>query len=315
MRERIASVLTDRLYKNPGLIALVIGIIVGLSGWEMSKLTINYNQLELIPQDLPSVLATQRMFNLAGGYGNLFIALRGKDISHMKQVADDLTAEIRKIPEVRSATCRQDVSFLRDHLAYYVDIDDLNEAFSLMRKKIRALTREKLGMKSGDTETEEELKKLVEKYQIVNSKFVDDEYHIDAAREMILIVIQAKGIPNDLHFSKKLLSDVSSVIEQYTKGNPHEAKLKEKYGDGLAPEATVTYGITGESQIAYDASPHMKNALKPTSIIAFTGILIYLIILIRRPIQIILLMTTLVMSIVITFGFTRITLGELNTVT
>jgi len=315
MRERITSVITDRLYKNPGLIALVIVIIVGLSGWQMSKLTINYNQLELIPQDLPSVLATQRMFNLAGGYGNLFIALRGKDLSHMKRVADDLTAEIKKIPEVRSATCRQDVSFLRDHLAYYVDIDDLNEAFSLMRKKIRALTREKLGMKSGDTETDEELKKLVEKYRNVNSKFVDDEYNIDAAREMILIVIQAKGIPNDLDFSKRLLSDVSSVIEQYNKGNPHEAKLKEKYGDGLAPEATVTYGITGEYKIAYDDSTQMKNALKPTSVVAFIGILIYLIIVFRRPMQIVLLMTTLVMSIVITFGFTRITLGELNTIT
>ena len=145
MKERIASVITDILYRNPGLIALVIVILVGLSGWQMSKLTINYNQLELIPQDLPSVLATKRMFNLAGGYGNLFIALRGKDVPHMKRVADDLTAEIKKIPEVRSATCRQDVSFLRDHLAYYIDIDDLNEAFSLMRKKIRALTREKLG--------------------------------------------------------------------------------------------------------------------------------------------------------------------------
>jgi predicted RND superfamily exporter protein len=62
MREQIASVITDRLYKNPGLIALVIVIMVGLSGWQMSKLAINYNQLELIPQDLPSVLATKRMF-------------------------------------------------------------------------------------------------------------------------------------------------------------------------------------------------------------------------------------------------------------
>ena len=315
MKERIASVITDILYKNPGLIALVIVILVGLSGWQMSKLTINYNQLELIPQDLPSVLATKRMFNLAGGYGNLFIALRGKDVPHMKRVADDLTAEIKKIPEVRSATCRQDVSFLRDHLAYYIDIDDLNEAFSLMRKKIRALTREKLGVKSGDTETDEELKKLVEKYRNVNSKFVDDEYNIDPAREMILIVIQANGIPNDLDFSKKLLSDVSSVIEQYNKGNPRGAKLKEKYGDGLAPEATITYGITGEYKIAYDDSTHMKDALKPTSIVAFAGILLYLIILLRRPMQIILLMTTLVMSIVMTFGFTRITLGELNTIT
>jgi hypothetical protein len=315
MREKIASAITDSLYKNPGLIALVIVIIVGLSAWQMSKLTINYNQLELIPQDLPSVLATKRMFKLAGGYGNLFIALRGKDIPHMKLVADDLTAEIRKIPEVRSATCRQDVSFLRDHLAYYIDIDDLNEAFRLMRKKIRALTREKLGMKSGDTETDEELKKLVEKYRNVNSKFVDDEYNIDPAREMILIVIQANGIPNDLDFSKKLLSDVSSVIEQYNQANPRGAKLKEKYGDGLAPEATITYGITGEYKIAYDDSTQMKNALKPTSIVAFAGILVSLIILLRRPMQIILLMTTLVMSIVITFGFTRITLGELNTIT
>jgi predicted RND superfamily exporter protein len=315
MKERIASVISDILYRNPGLIALVILILVGLSGWQMSKLAINYNQLELIPQNLPSVLATKRMFNLAGGYGNLFITLRGKDVPQMKRVADDLTAEIKKIPEVRSATCRQDVSFLRDHLAYYIDISDLNEAFRLMRKKIRALTREKLGVKSGDTETDEELKKLVEKYRNVNSKFVDDEYNIDPAREMILIVIQANGIPNDLDFSKKLLSDVSSVIEQYNKGNPRGAKLKEKYGEGLAPDATITYGITGEYKIAYDDSTHMKDALKPTSIVAFAGILLYLIILLRRPMQIILLMTTLVMSIVMTFGFTRITLGELNTIT
>jgi predicted RND superfamily exporter protein len=315
MRERIARAITDCLYKNPGLIALVTVVIVGLSGWQMSKLAINYNQLELIPQNLPSVLATKRMFNLAGGYGNLFITLRGNDVPQMKRVADDLTAEIKKIPEVRSATCRQDVSFLRDHLAYYIDISDLNEAFRLMRKKIRALTREKLGVKSGDTETDEELKKLVEKYRNVNSKFVDDEYNIDPAREMILIVIQANGIPNDLDFSKKLLSDVSSVIEQYNKGNPRGAKLKEKYGEGLAPDATITYGITGEYKIAYDDSTHMKDALKPTSIVAFAGILLYLIILLRRPMQIILLMTTLVMSIVMTFGFTRITLGELNTIT
>ena len=315
MRERIASAIADRLYKNPGLIALVIVILVGLSGWQMSKLTINYNQLELIPQDLPSVLATKRMFKLAGGYGNLFVALEGKDVSQMKRVADDLTAEIKKIPQVRSATCRQDVSFLRDHLAYYIDIDDLNEAFRLMRKKIRDLTREKLGMKSGDTETDEELKKLVEKYRNVNYKFVDDEYMIDPAREMLLIVIQANGIPNDLDFSKKLLSDVSSVIERYNRGNPRGAKLREKDGDGPAPEGTITYGMTGEYKIAYDDSTNMKNALAPTSFVAFAGVLIYLIFLFRRPTQIILLMTTLVMSIVMTFGFTRITLGELNTIT
>ena len=315
MRGRIASAITDRLSKNPGLIALVIAILVGLSAWQMSKLTINYNQLELIPQNLPSVLATKRMFTLAGGYGNLFIALRGKDVPHMKRVADDLTAEIRKLPEVRSATCRQDVGFLRDHLAYYIALDDLNEIYSLMRKKIRALTREKLGVKSDDAETDKELQKLVEKYQNVHSKFVDDEYNIDPSREMILIVITANGIPNDLDFSKKLLSDVSSVIERYNKGNPRGANLKEKYGDALAPGATVTYGITGEYKIAYDDSTQMKDALKPTSIVAFLGITLYLIILLRRPIQIILLMTTLVMSIVMTFGFTRVTLGELNTIT
>ena len=315
MRERIASAITDRLYKNPGLIAGVIVILFGLSCWQMFKLTINYNQLELIPQDLPSVLATKRMFKLAGGYGNLFVALRGKDVSLMKQVADDLTAEIRKIPAVRSATCRQDVGFLRDHLAYYIDTDDLNEGFGLMRRKIRAMTREKLGMKSADAETDEELRRLVEKYRNVNSKFVDDEYNIDPAREMILIVIQAKGIPNDLGFSKKLLSDVLSVIDQYNQQNPRGAKLKENEGNGPAPDAAITYGMTGEYKITYDDSTHMKNALKPTSFVAFTGILIYLIILFRRPMQIVLLMATLVMSIVMTFGFTKITLGELNSIT
>ena len=90
MRERIASAIADCLYKHPGLIVLVTVVLVGLSGWQMSKLTINYNQLELIPQDLPSVLATKRMFDLAGGYGNLFVALEGNLTEGL--VADARTA-------------------------------------------------------------------------------------------------------------------------------------------------------------------------------------------------------------------------------
>ncbi len=317
VREKIVNFLTEKLVKNPGTIAILILFIVGLSLLQTLRLTINYNQLELIPQNLPSVVATKQIAKLTGGYGNLFIALRGNDVKNMKKTADELSADLRKIPEVRAVTCRQDISFIRDHLAYFIEVDDLEEAFSLMRKKIRTMTREQLGAKSDDSETDTRLKELVDKYKNVNSKFVDDEYNIDSSKEMLLIVIDANGIPNDLDFSRKLLSNVDAVLKKFNDTNARGIKLREAYGDKQKPadKSEITFGITGEFKITFEDSMQMERAILPTSIVAFIGILLFLFFVLRRPSQVILLMITLVMSVIMTYGFAKITLGELNTIT
>ncbi len=317
LREKIVNFMTEKLVKNPGTIAIVILFIVGLSMWQTLRLTINYNQLELIPQNIPSVVATKQIAKLTGGYGNLFIALRGSDVPKMKKAADDITADLRIIPEVRQVSCRQDISFIRDHIAYFIDTTDLREAFKLTKKKIRTMIYKEMGAKEDDVETDNRLKELVEKYKNVNSKFVDDKYNIDSSKEMILIVIDANGIPNDLDFSRKLLDNVDKVLNKYSSSNKLGIKLKEAYGEKSKPDdkATITYGITGEFKITYEDSMQMERAIAPVSIVAFIGILLFLFIVLRRPSQVILLMITLVMSVIMTYGFAKITLGELNTIT
>lgn len=315
MRKKIVEHLTSAIINHPGKIALLVLLLVSLAGWKASQLHINYNQLELIPQDLPSVKATKRMAELAGGYGNLYIVLRSDNLGHMKQVADEITARLNEIPEVKKASCRQDVSFLRKHLAYLIDYEDLKEAYGLMRKKIRIMTRAKMGMKADSSEVDKELNRIVDKYRSINTRYVDDKYHVDPSKKLLMITISARGIPNDLDFSGKLLSDVQGVIDTYNKKNSHHAVLVEKYGGEIAKDATVTYGITGEYKITYEDSMQLQRALAPVSLIAFLGILFYLIIILRKPTQIVFLMSVLVLSLVITFGFTRITLGELNSIT
>lgn len=316
MKDKIARFISDRLIRYPGFIALVIIIVVGLSVWKMTQLTINYNQLELIPQDLPSVVATKKMFNLAGGYGNLYLALRGDDLDHMKKVANDLTARINDLPQVRDASCKQKhIDFMKKHVAYFMDLEDLEKIYDLFRKKIRSATREKMGLKSDSSDIDKQIEEIVGRYGNINLQHVDDKYNLDPKGEMILIVVDADGIPNNLDFSRKLLDDVNSIIEEYNRENPNNAVLKQKYGGEMAEGSTITYGITGEFKLAYQDSMHLKKALAPVSTVAFIGILFYLSLLLRRPSQIILIMLILVMSIFITFGFTKVALGELNVVT
>jgi predicted RND superfamily exporter protein len=316
LREKIVNFLTDVVYNNPVKIALIVLVVLGLSIWQFTRLTISYNQLELIPQDLPSVVATKQLEKLTGGYGNLFIVLRGNDVKQMKKTADVLCGELQKLPQVKTAVCKQDNTFIKDHLAYLIEPDDLEEAFSLIKKKIRSVTRKEMGMATDDTELDARLKELLDKYTGGTMVNLNDKYNIDAKNEMLLIVLDAKGIPNDLNFSKKLLGDVDGVIKKFNDSKAAGIKLVESDYLQKAPEdGKIKYGITGEYKITYEDSMTMERAILPTSIVAFFGIFIFLIIVLRRFSQMILLMSTLIISVIMTYCFARITLMELNTIT
>ena len=318
----IAKGVARLVIHRPGTIGFLLLAATAFSLWRVSQLEINHNQIELIPQDLPSVQATQRMIDLTGGIGYLMLPLKSNDLAHMKGVADDLAERLLQLPEIRHVWYKQDVGFVRDRVALFVKTDDLREGIKRIRKKIRQVINKANPFYVALAPTDETAKPdaplalddLVAKYKHVNKKRIDDPYFLDKNNEMLLLVIKPHGNATNLQFAAHVLQVVQNLIADYNAHNTRQAKLVEHYG-GLAPGATVTYGFTGSYKTNLDDSQTLTAALIPTSVVSFLGIFLYLLIALRRPTQIILLMLLLVISVTQTFAFCELVVGELNTVT
>ena len=317
MKNFLAKKISSLLFRAPKIVLFFLILLVVLSFWRVQNLKINYNQIDLIPQNLSSVKATKEMVDLVGGVGFFLLALKSDNLDHLKNVADDLAARLSAMSEIRKVTYKQDIKFIQDRIPYFVKTEDLEEAFKRVRKKIRAILRKANPFSFQLTEVKDEpldFSDLIDKYRSINKKGIDDPYYVDPSKEMLLLVIKPKGDSNDLLFAEKLINRVDELMADYNKKNNRGAVLKEHY-KGLAPGATITYGYTGGYKRNLDDSETIKSALIPTSLVAFMGIFIYLLFLLRRFSQVFLIMLTLVASVFMTFAFCELAIGELNTVT
>jgi uncharacterized protein len=319
---------------RPGMVAVVLLVLAALSGWRISLLHINNNQLDLIPQDNPSVVATKQMIDVVGGVGFLLIAIKGEDPQHLRDVADDLGAIFTKSGAFRTVRYKQDVDFVREHIAYYVEPADLEETYRRIHKKIRATLRKANPFHIELRETADEPLKLddiIEKYTRLQKKNIDEDYNFDPKKEMLLFVIKPMGDANDLDYDRKLMDTVDKLIAAYNTNNTRKATLAEGYKT-LVPGATVTYGYTGSYKRNLDDSDTIKAALAPTSILAASAIACFLLLFfIGNPLRVLrerrffifpaavatttLLMAVLGVSVVMSFAMCELTIGELNSIT
>ncbi len=318
-QEKISKWITNVLFHRAGTVGIILLLLTAFSVYEIQKLKINYNQIDLLPKELPSVKATNELIKMVGGVGYLILAFKGDDINHLKAVADDVIPQIRKVEGVQDAECKQDIAFIQEHLPYYIQTEDLEEAYRRLRKKIRSVLQQENPFSfslSDEVKKDEPLNfdDIIKKYEKMDKRGMDDPYFIDKSKGMLLIIIQPRGNPGDIEFSEKLISRIQTVLTDYNSKNKRKAVLKEEYGV-LAGGATVTYGFTGDYKNNIDDAKAVNDALAPTSIVAFLGIMLLLFIFVRKITQIIFLMITLVVSIIMTYAFCQIAIGELNTIT
>jgi uncharacterized protein len=317
MKRFMISSLIRLVVRHPVALAIVFALCAAFSAWRMSLLQINYNQIELIPQSLPSVVATKNLINKVGGVGFLQLALKGDNLEQLKGVVEDLNDELSKLPEIRKITYKQDISFVRDRIALYIKTADLQEGYDRIRKKIRSVIRKQspLGLELREIEDKPlDLSDLVDKYVSVNKKAITDPFYIDHEKKMILMLIKPRGDATDLAFTRNLLVKIENIIKNYSEHNSRNAKLAEYY-QGMAPGASITYGYTGTYKTNLDDSDNMRAALVPTSAVAFAGIFLYLLIYLRRISQIAVIMTMLTIGVVMTYAFCELSVGSLNTIT
>ncbi|MEM6734028.1 MAG: MMPL family transporter, partial [Myxococcota bacterium] len=138
--------------------------------------------------------------------------------------------------------------------------------------------------------------------------------YIDDKKEMITVLVKPAHPEEELELTRQVLKKIEAVIAKFNEDNPVGATLKEGY-EGIVEGSTVTYGYSGGYKITLDDSDSIMKALAPSSIVAFVGILLYVIVFLRSPVATFLLMFTLVAATVVTFAFAQLAIGSLNTIT
>jgi len=311
------SRITTALDRNLGKAFVALLLLVTVSVFGASRLTINTNQIELLPQDLVAVKEAKRISEMTGGIGFLMLALKGPNIEHVKRVADDLEKRLLKMPEVRRVRLKLDISWVRDRILLYLQTDDLKELRRRLKAKITDMVRRANPFHITLRKTEPvklDLKDIIDKYRTVGKKGISDDYNISQDRKMVLLLIKPMGALTDLDFTRKLMAKVEAMIADYNQHNTRGAKLKEGYRT-LQKGATVTYGYTGGYKLGLDDSDSIIQSLIPTSVISIIGILLLLLLFLRRVGLVASLMISLVLGVLVTFGFCFVAVGELNSIT
>lgn len=315
---RLALAYAEMLVRRPGTVMIVLLLLLGISVWGTSKLTINSNQLDLISQDLQEVKDVKRVIDMVGGSGFFMLTFRGDDEATLKKVADDVAAMVGKDKQnARSITYKIPVEFVQNNMVLFVKTEDLAEG----KRRIMAFLKDQLRranpfyIEIKKTEPVKlDLQDLVDKYSSVGNKSIADDYYISQDRKLLLLLIKPMWDTNQIGKTKEYVDKLRVDLEQYSKSNAAGVQLVEDYYK-MGDKKTVAYGFTGSYKTAVDDSYAIEDSLQPVTIIALVAIFAITIAFFRKWAPTLIVVSGTVVGTLYTLGFTYATVGQLNMIT
>lgn len=313
---RATAAYARMLVRWPGRVLAVLVLLGVGSSYLTSRLTIEPNQLDLISQELPEVIEVKRVIDMVGGAGYLVLALRSESDKTIKEVSDDINAMLVADKEhVRFVTYKVPVEFIQENMVLFVKTEDLIEG----KRRINAYLKDQLRRNNPffieikKTEPVKlDLQDLIDKYSSVGKKSIRDDYYISDDKKMILMLIKPMWNSTELDRTREYVERLRRDLDAYSakKG----VRLVEDY-QKMGNAKTVYYGFTGSYKTSLDDSYAIHDSLGPVSIIAFIAIFLITVVFFRKWAPSVLVSVGVVLGTILTMGFTKLTVGELNMVT
>jgi hypothetical protein len=337
LRRLIIGSVAGALVRHPYLVLGVLVALGALSLYSMTKLEIESDQIKLISQDLLPVKELKVISEMIGGTGFLMVAIKADDEARLKAVADwfadEETGKLRKLEGVRYITYKIDTTFIRGHIAYFLEPDELEVVRQYAPYLLKGIGREI--KKASDplytdfykatkkeTALKQRLDDIVEKYRAMGKKGIDDDYYISRDKQMILLLVKPQSEATDLPATRALLDRIEGLFADFNASEDARrigVRLEQGYAFDPLPakdgRTTVSYGYTGGYKLNLDDSETIKESLRPTSIISAIGIITVLFIFLRRVSLVLVLIFGLGLGVLYTFGFAYIAVGKLNVIT
>lgn len=331
---RAITAYANILVKYPGRVLLTLLVVGAISAGLASTLTIESDQLSLISQDLPEVKEVKRVIDMVGGAGYLQLALRGNDEKALKKMADSvnetlLAAKDPKTgePLVRFITYKIPIEFVQENMVLFIKTEDLVEGrrriSPYLKDQIRRSNPFYIDLGGSKPVPEPDLSDLVNKYSAIGKKSIRDDFYISDDKQMMMILIKPMWNSTQLQRTQELIAAMTGDTEAgtvLTKGLLFEAAKKadvqvvEDY-ELMGDSKKLAFGFTGSYKTNVDDSVAIIDSLDDITITSLVLIAIVIAVFFRRFWPTIIVLSGTVLGTVMTLGFAKLTLGQLNMVT
>ncbi|PJZ68986.1 transporter [Leptospira perolatii] len=336
---------TDAVLTNPVISTLTILFLLACSLYLASRLSINSNNLDLLPPDNPSVIKTRQVIQMIGGNGFYTVALKFHDERGM---TDHLN---------KAFAAKRDGDFETQK-------KELESADEAKRKNLSYYKSKELALKRASDRLAESL--LADKEFV---RYVSFRYNVTFLQERLPLFLQTQDLleirkrikrkiddevekANPFYIkltNKEYNPDFSDILSKYQKlakrdifdeynispdkgmlivlvkptGSFVDIEFDKKLDRAIAAHieklklenSGVFAGFTGTYKLHLDDYETLIGALKPIGIASVAGIAILLLLFFRNPLFIIILLISLGSGLIATFGLTGLFIGQLNSVT
>ena len=318
-RSGFAEALASSIVRRPWRVVCSILLVSAASLAAASTLRINSNQLDLISQDLREVKDVKRVIDMVGGSGFLMLGLRSHDEAKMKHTADALATMLREDTQyVRAVTYRVPVEFIQQNIGLFVKTDDLltfqQRVRAYLKAQVRAANPFMVRLHDASVAPALDVQDLVDKYSHVGQKTLLDDYYISPDRKMVLLLIKPRWDHNELAKTHDYLEHLRGQLAHFHETNAGHAKLTENY-EAIGDGDTIDFGFTGSYKTSLDDSYAIKESLEPVSVWAFCSIALITVLFFRRLVPALIVMSGMALGTIITMGFCRVSVGQLNMIT
>jgi predicted RND superfamily exporter protein len=302
LRFRDGCELIHRHHK-PILIVAALATIVG--GYLTSKLGLQSDLAELLPDHYESVRALDRVREEVGGTGNMRIVLDTRDFPSAVRFAKAVEPELLASSYVLDVDLERDVAFYEKNALLYLDtlqLDSLHtaieDAIEAERQEINPFVVDDL---FGDAEEEEEtgtseLEEWEERYR----ENLPREYYMNEDSTVLVMLVYPAAGRTNLAYNRAMREEVGRIIDE---AGP------ERY------DATLEILYGGNIQNSIDEYEGVRRDILGTAVYGVTAVFLVIAIYFRSIPAAFMIAISLAGSLMWTFGLTFLVIGQLNTIT
>ncbi|MEI7013775.1 MMPL family transporter [Leptospira licerasiae] len=342
---KLLSKATELVLTKPAASSAILFIFLVVSAVLATRLSINSDNLQLLPSDNPSVVQTKRVIEMIGGSGFYTVALKFKDDKGMTEhLTKAFQAKRNGDPETQKKELELADEAKRKNIAYYkskeIALKRASDKLATEVLKDKELVRYvsyrynvsflqdrlPLFLKTEDLkEVRKRVKRKIddeiEKANPFFIKLTNEEYNPDFTD---IISKYQKLAKRDI-FDEYNISPEKGMLIVLIKptGSFVDIEFLEKIDTkvqglvktlGLEKDG-IYAGYTGAYKLNQDDYGTLIKALKPIGIASFLGIGLLLLLFFRNPLFIVILLFSLLSGLLMTFGLTGLVIGQLNSIT
>ncbi|TGM86934.1 MMPL family transporter [Leptospira licerasiae] len=342
---KLLSKATELVLTKPAASSAILFIFLVISAVLATRLSINSDNLQLLPSDNPSVVQTKRVIEMIGGSGFYTVALKFKDDKGMTEhLTKAFQAKRNGDPETQKKELELADEAKRKNIAYYkskeIALKRASDKLATEVLKDKELVRYvsyrynvsflqdrlPLFLKTEDLkEVRKRVKRKIddeiEKANPFFIKLTNEEYNPDFTD---IISKYQKLAKRDI-FDEYNISPEKGMLIVLIKptGSFVDIEFLEKIDTkvqglvktlGLEKDG-IYAGYTGAYKLNQDDYETLIKALKPIGIASFLGIGLLLLLFFRNPLFIVILLFSLLSGLLMTFGLTGLVIGQLNSIT